>query len=77
MEILGKVWQAWLRIGQAIGDFIGRIVLTIFYFTLFAPFGLSVRLLGDPLAIRLGGEKVQWLERTTRDHTLINVRRMS
>jgi hypothetical protein len=77
MEILSKVWQIWKRIGQTIGDFIGRIVLTVFYFTLLAPFGLGVRLRGDPLAIKPSKHKVQWLERTTRDRTLIDVRRLS
>jgi hypothetical protein len=77
MAIFNKFWQGWLRIGQAIGDFVGRIVLTIFYFTLFAPFGLGVRFWGNPLSTRSGRTNVHWMERTTRDKTLNDVRRLS
>jgi hypothetical protein len=75
MEALRKAWQAWKRIGQFIGDQIGRLVLTIFYFTLFVPFALGVRLFSDPLAIRPPG-RPKWLERTTRDLTLEDSRRL-
>jgi len=51
------------------------LVLTIFYFTLFMPFGLGVRFFGDPLAIRVSGPS-KWLERTTHDLTLDGSRRL-
>jgi hypothetical protein len=75
MEILRKAWQAWKRIGQFIGDAIGRVVLTLFYFTLFMPFGLGVRLFGDPLTIR-PLSPAKWLERKTHDLTLDDSRRL-
>lgn len=75
METLRKIWQAWKRIGQFIGDAIGRVVLTVFYFTLFMPFGLGVRFLGDPLAIRPQSH-TKWLERKTHDLTLDDSRRL-
>ena len=75
METLRKVWHAWKRFGQFMGDLIGRLVLTIFYFTLFMPFGLGVRFLGDPLAIRSRGRS-KWLERATKDLTLEDTRRL-
>jgi hypothetical protein len=75
MEILRKFWQTWKRIGQAIGDTIARIVLTVFYFTIFMPFALGVRLWGDPLAIRPHGHTT-WLERRTKDLTLKDSRRL-
>ena len=74
MNYLSRAWQTWKRIAQVIGDFIGRIVLTIFYFTIFMPFGLGIRLLSDPLMIKRKNNK-HWLERTTRDLTLDDVRR--
>lgn len=75
MEALRKFWHAWKRFGQFIGDFIGRVVLTIFYFTLFMPFALGVRLFSDPLALRpLSNPK--WLERKTQDLTLDDARRL-
>ena len=75
MEALRKVWQAWKRIGQFIGDLIGRSVLTVFYFTLFMPFGLGVRFFGDPLAMR-PSSRAKWLERRTQDLTLEDSRRL-
>jgi hypothetical protein len=75
MKFLRKVWQTWKRVGQFIGDQIGRLILTIFYFTLFMPFGLGVRLRADPLALRHKGG-VKWLDRNTYDPTLTNLRRL-
>jgi hypothetical protein len=75
MEVLRKAWEAWKRFGQLIGDFIGRLVLTVFYFTLFMPFGLGVRLFGDPMAIRKN-HQANWLERSTRDLTIDDSRRL-
>lgn len=75
METLRKIWQAWKRIGQFIGDAVGRVVLTVFYFTLFMPFALGVRFFGDPLAIR-PQDRTKWLERRTHDLTLDDSRRL-
>lgn len=75
MEALKKGWQAWKRIGQAIGDTIARVVLTVFYFTVFMPFALGLRLWGDPLALRPHG-RAKWLERRTQDLTLKDSRRL-
>jgi len=75
MEALRKFWHAWKRFGQIIGDFVGRLVLTVFYFTLFIPFGLGVRFFGDPLAIR-PPNRAKWLERKTNDLSLEDARRL-
>ena len=75
MEVLRKFWHAWKRFGQFMGDQIGRVVLTIFYFTLFMPFGLGVRFLGDPLALRPRSGS-EWLELTTKDLTVDDTRRL-
>ncbi len=75
MVILGKIWAGWKRVGQFIGDFIARLVLTAFYFTIFLPFGLGVRLLGDPLGIKVEG-KVRWLDRSTHDLAMEDARRI-
>jgi hypothetical protein len=75
MEALRKFWHAWKRFGQFMGDFIGRLVLTVFYFTLFMPFGLGLRFFGDPLALKVRGPS-KWLERTTKDVTLEDTRRL-
>jgi hypothetical protein len=76
MSTLRRIWEAWKKFGQMIGDFIGRFILTLFYFTIFVPFGLGVRLLADPLAIK--GEKAShWIRRETQDRELGDARRLS
>jgi hypothetical protein len=75
MKTLQKAWETWKRVGQYIGDQIGRVVLTLFYFTIFMPFGLGVRLFADPLAIR-PLSRAKWLERKTHDLTLEDSRRL-
>ena len=75
MEVLRKVWEAWKRFGRLMGDMIGRLVLTVFYFTLFMPFALGVRFFGDPLAMR-PSSGVKWVERKTHDLTIEDSRRL-
>lgn len=75
MNALRKVWHAWKQFGQFMGDLIGRVVLTLFYFTLFMPFGLGVQFFGDPLGIRSHGQP-KWLERKTHDLTIEDGRRL-
>lgn len=73
--ILQRRWETWKRFGRFIGDFIGRVFLTVFYFTLAMPFGLGVRHRADPLGIR-PGKPAKWLERRTQDLTLKDTRRL-
>lgn len=75
-EALQKFWQGWKKFGYFMGDLIGRLVLTIFYFTIFMPFGLGVRLFGDRLDTK-GRVAPHWVERQTRDLTLEDARRQS
>ena len=69
MSRLTVLWNKWKTFGQFLGDIIGRLILTFFYFSILVPFGLVMQLFGDPLAIKAGNEP-QWLARTTRDKTL-------
>jgi hypothetical protein len=75
METLRKVWEAWKYVGKIIGDFIGRVVLTVFYFTIFLPFGLGVRWLSDPLQLENRASSSYWLSRRTTDLDLEDARR--
>ena len=74
--MLKRFWERWKRFGQWIGDMLARVVLTIFYFTVLLPFGLGVRLFGDPLAIKTRPADL-WLPRKTLDQTMEDVRRQS
>jgi hypothetical protein len=73
MRTLRRIWHIWQQFGQMMGDFIARILLTVFYFTILAPFGIGVRLFADPLTLK---HKVnpQWLDRTPRDPELAQAR---
>jgi len=69
MDLLKKFWEGWKAFGRFMGNFLARIVLTIFYFTIFVPFGLGVRLLSDPLQIK-GEAASGWRPRETGDQNL-------
>lgn len=76
MEFLRKFWAAWKKFGHFMGDLIGRLVLTIFYFTIFLPFGLGMRLLGDPLDIKQRIDS-RWRDRKTHEFTVEDGRRLA
>ncbi len=76
MRLLIIIWQVWKRIGQFLGDLIGRVGLTLFYFTFFLPFGVGVRLFSDPLGIR-PTHKPGWSERTSYEMKIEEMRRLS
>lgn len=46
------LWKKWLKIAQAIGNFQGQVILTLFYFVLVLPFGLVISLFADPLRMK-------------------------
>jgi len=52
MSPLTKAWLKWKAFGRRAGDFLGRVLMSIFYFTLAAPFGLIVRIFSDPLKLK-------------------------
>jgi hypothetical protein len=72
--MLKRFWEGWKRFGHWMGDMVARVVLTIFYFTIFLPFGLAVRLFSDPLAIKEAPADF-WLARSTHDKTIADTRR--
>ncbi len=74
MKIIRQIWDSWKKVGQFIGDFVARVILTIFYVTLFAPFGIGVRLLSDPLAAKR--QPARWLAREQTEQNLDNARRL-
>ena len=77
MTFLRRFWEGWKRFGQIMGDFVARVILSIFYFTVFLPFGLGTRLFSDPLDIKTDDKEPQWHERKTKDLTLDDARRQA
>lgn len=51
MKVVRALWQAWMRLGQFLGDILARVVLTAFYFTILLPFGIAVTWFSDPLEV--------------------------
>ena len=72
--MLRRLWNAWLRFGRWLGDYVARVALTVFYFTVALPFGLLVSKTQDPLDLRrlTGG----WIRRPPEDATLDRARRL-
>ncbi len=73
MKTLNVLWKKWQAFGKALGDLIGRVVMTVFYFTVAAPFGLGVRLFRDPLGLK--PQNPQWYERSSEAQPLEDARR--
>ena len=69
-----NVWYHWKQFGHFLGDWLGRAVLTIFYFTVFVPFGIGVRLFSDPLHIKTEPDE-RWRPRETGDQNFEEVLR--
>jgi hypothetical protein len=57
---LRKLWEGWKGFVVEMGDFQGRILLAFFYISLITPFGVSVRLLSDPLRIKHSNPPSFW-----------------
>ena len=74
MTLIKRIWKKWRGFGQVMGDFVARVFMTVFYFTLAIPFGLGVRFLKDPL--RLKSQETGWLQRETKQETLDDARRL-
>jgi hypothetical protein len=68
-DTLVTIWHVWRRFGQFLNDWVARVILSIFYFTIFMPFGLGVRLLLDPLTLK-PGHSANWQKRVTTDLAL-------
>lgn len=54
--VLSKIFDRfppqWKKFLQKIGTFQGKLLLTVFYFTLLAPFGLFVKIFQDSLHLK-------------------------
>jgi hypothetical protein len=50
--ILKSLFARWKIIAHKIGEFQSRLILSVFYFVIFAPFALGLRMFSDPLQLR-------------------------
>ena len=68
-------WRKWKAFSERLGNIQARIILTVFYCTLVAPFGLWQTRVADRLGIKRPDGHSYWCERTTADSTLEDARR--
>ena len=67
--MLKSLWGAWKRLARRLGDFQARVLLTVIYAFLILPFGVLLRLFGDPLRIRRRPTK--WLDAENKSDDLV------
>ena len=65
-QILAALWNRWRIFGQKLANFQARLLLFVFYYTIFAPFALGLKLLADPLRLRRQSTDT-WVERPAGD----------
>jgi hypothetical protein len=63
---LRTFWKGWKRVAKKIGDVQARLLLTVFYFVVLAPFALVVQWCTDPLGIKPGSPR-GWRPRSDID----------
>ena len=73
-KLLRRFWTRWKEIATHIGDFQARLLLTLFYLIVAAPFGVIARFL-DPLKIRPRARQSGWLERDVSADSLSAAKR--
>ena len=62
LSVLRRFRERFKVIARIIGNFQSRVLLTVFYFVILAPFGFGVRLFADPLGLKRR-RKSHWLRR--------------
>jgi len=63
-------WRKWKAISDAATNVLARVLLTVFYFTVMAPFGLWQGVFADRLVLRRPETGSFWVDRSTRDRSL-------
>jgi hypothetical protein len=68
-------WLRWLHFSSRFGDYQSRALLACLYFSIVLPFGLGLRLFGDPLDTRKPASVSMWQEWTMSSKTIDEARR--
>jgi hypothetical protein len=71
-DIFQIAWKRFNILGSVLGDVQGRVIMTVFYFTILAPFGIASRLFSDPLRQRKS--ELAWVERAPLPEDLDSAR---
>jgi hypothetical protein len=54
------LWNAWKAFSRRMGNYQSRVLMGFIYFVIVLPFGLGVRLLGDPLKLKRSKGGSNW-----------------
>lgn len=73
VNLFKTAWERYKLFGNILGDFQGRAFAILFYFTIMVPFGVGMRLFGDPLNLKV--KEPVWQEREPVGATLQDARR--
>ena len=68
-------WSRWREMSQKAADVQARVLLTVFYFTLMAPFGIMMGIVKDPLRVKQRPTGTYWLERKPVSESLADAHR--
>jgi hypothetical protein len=74
-SFLKGFWEGWKGFAREMGNYQSRVLLAFFYFVAVAPFGLLVRLFGDPLQTKLSTGPSFWVTRAPISTELDEARR--
>lgn len=73
LKKLKSIWDKWLHFGRLVGDYIGKVILSVFYFTIALPFGLFARFGSN--ALDISGQE-RWLPKKSIEVTIERARRL-
>lgn len=74
-KFFGKIWETWKAFAFRMGSFQGRLILLIFYFTIFAPFGIINTLFRDALNLKKTSATSFWSPLSVQENDLEKARR--
>jgi hypothetical protein len=69
------LWGEWKSLAFRMGNFQGRLILLLFYFTILIPFGIINSIFRDPLNLKKMKKDTYWFSLNTSDNELENARR--
>jgi hypothetical protein len=74
-NILKRLWAGWKLFAFRLGNFQGRLILMLFYFTILIPFGIINTVFRDPLYQRQSERSSYWFELESESKEIQDARR--
>ena len=72
-SILRAAWDRWQIIAKINGDYVARLIVNAFYFTILVPFAIGLKIFSDPLELKRS-VSLHWKERKPVGATLDDAR---